>query len=331
MPCHWPGPPGTLTETISTSHSPWLPSPLSNLQLQPPKFKHYLQDNYLSVCLSISYTPSHQTTFVAIPLSARTPKWKCQNLLGLSFKALVQFPQFPPSLPLGKSFSTLSSKIWGPSCPLIPQQLWNSTIVHRTQNDPSGKVPMCFPIHQWSLLPRVKLFKHSAPWETHITSTQPAFPSLSPSPTTLHNPGSKTPHSWSTSCFEPPGHLHLFCIPFDGKDLYPNLLQDKPWVIFQGPYLLKTDSALHSHQPMCGHTRVLLWQGPFHPQPPPTPRAVSTRQGVNELSSSCSPPRPVLPTHWPQATWMLVKHTSNSTEWNSAATTWKINSHALEE
>ena len=49
MPCHWPGPPGTLTETVSTSHSPWLPSPLSNLQLQPPKFKHYLQDNYLSV------------------------------------------------------------------------------------------------------------------------------------------------------------------------------------------------------------------------------------------------------------------------------------------
>lgn len=126
--------------------SPWL-FPLSNLQLHPPKFKHYLQDNYLSVS-PFPTRFSHQTTSVAISHSARTPKWKCQNLLGLSFKALVQFPQFPPYL-LANPFLHCPPKYGAPP----PLWFLNSHETPPLFTEPRTillvrYLPICFPIHQ---------------------------------------------------------------------------------------------------------------------------------------------------------------------------------------
>ena len=89
------------------------PVTLSNLQLHPPKFKHYLQDNYLSVCLSMSYNLFPPNNLCCNPPFCQDPKVKMSEpswTLLQSIGAVLTIP----SLPLGKSFSTLSPKYGAP-------------------------------------------------------------------------------------------------------------------------------------------------------------------------------------------------------------------------
>lgn len=117
--------------------------PVTLSSFQPPTTTTKIQTlspRQLSVCLSISYTLFPPNNLCCNPPFCQDPKVKMSE----PSRTLLQSPGTVPtipSLPLGKSFSTLSPQIWGPSSPLIPQQPWNSTIVHGTQNHPSGKVP----------------------------------------------------------------------------------------------------------------------------------------------------------------------------------------------